>query len=162
MPSVMAPEMPYANGKSAKLTNGHTVIPPKSPTDSLSDELDSTTLQPILRRPSSKRKLSSPLMPAFMVSAPGKVIVYGEHAVVHGKVRKYNRNSLLFHGTDIMIPGCYRCCDIPSILPPSHISVKIETNRYAQISRYCAGSHVEHRRFAMVNLREARQEEELL
>ncbi|KAI9797033.1 MAG: Mevalonate kinase [Piccolia ochrophora] len=31
------------------------------------------------------RKLSSPVMPAFMVSAPGKVIVYGEHAVVHGK-----------------------------------------------------------------------------
>lgn len=27
----------------------------------------------------------SPLMPAFMTSAPGKVIVYGEHAVVHGK-----------------------------------------------------------------------------
>lgn len=32
------------------------------------------------------RKASSPMMPAFMVSAPGKVIVYGEHAVVHGKV----------------------------------------------------------------------------
>ena len=32
------------------------------------------------------RKVSSPLAPAFMVSAPGKVIVYGEHAVVHGKV----------------------------------------------------------------------------
>ncbi|KAF2185093.1 mevalonate kinase-like protein [Zopfia rhizophila CBS 207.26] len=31
------------------------------------------------------RKHSSPLMPSFMVSAPGKVIVYGEHAVVHGK-----------------------------------------------------------------------------
>ncbi|KAI9814123.1 MAG: Mevalonate kinase [Thelocarpon impressellum] len=31
------------------------------------------------------RKPSSPMMPAFMVSAPGKVIVYGEHAVVHGK-----------------------------------------------------------------------------
>jgi mevalonate kinase len=27
------------------------------------------------------------MMPAFMVSAPGKVIVFGEHAVVHGKVR---------------------------------------------------------------------------
>jgi len=90
----MAPELPYTNGKTAKLSNGHTVIPPKSPTESLSDEMDSTTLQPH-RRLSTKRKLSSPLMPAFMVSAPGKVIVYGEHAVVHGKVRKYNRKSLV-------------------------------------------------------------------
>lgn len=32
------------------------------------------------------RKQSTPMMPAFMVSAPGKVIVFGEHAVVHGKV----------------------------------------------------------------------------
>ncbi|THV55026.1 hypothetical protein BGAL_0015g00090 [Botrytis galanthina] len=31
------------------------------------------------------RKQSSPMMPPFMVSAPGKVIVFGEHAVVHGK-----------------------------------------------------------------------------
>lgn len=31
------------------------------------------------------RKTSTPMMPAFMVSAPGKVIVFGEHAVVHGK-----------------------------------------------------------------------------
>ncbi|KAB2578615.1 putative mevalonate kinase protein [Lasiodiplodia theobromae] len=36
-------------------------------------------------RPLPHRKNSSPLMPPFMVSAPGKVIVYGEHAVVHGK-----------------------------------------------------------------------------
>jgi mevalonate kinase len=35
---------------------------------------------------SPPRRGSSPLMPPFMVSAPGKVIVYGEHAVVHGKV----------------------------------------------------------------------------
>ncbi len=37
------------------------------------------------RRPIIDRKPSSPMMPAFMTSAPGKVIVYGEHAVVHGK-----------------------------------------------------------------------------
>jgi mevalonate kinase len=35
--------------------------------------------------PSHERKRSSPMAPAFMVSAPGKVIVFGEHAVVHGK-----------------------------------------------------------------------------
>ncbi|TKA72432.1 hypothetical protein B0A49_06136 [Cryomyces minteri] len=36
-------------------------------------------------QPPGTRKESSPLAPAFMVSAPGKVIVFGEHAVVHGK-----------------------------------------------------------------------------
>ena len=36
-------------------------------------------------RPKHDRKTSSPMSPAFMTSAPGKVIVYGEHAVVHGK-----------------------------------------------------------------------------
>lgn len=36
-------------------------------------------------RPTIQRKPSSPMMPAFMTSAPGKVIVYGEHAVVYGK-----------------------------------------------------------------------------
>lgn len=39
-----------------------------------------------LARPQAhERKPSSPMAPAFMVSAPGKVIVFGEHAVVHGK-----------------------------------------------------------------------------
>jgi mevalonate kinase len=36
-------------------------------------------------RHSHERKPSSPMAPTFMVSAPGKVIVFGEHAVVHGK-----------------------------------------------------------------------------
>jgi mevalonate kinase len=34
---------------------------------------------------SHHRKVSTPMMPPFMTSAPGKVIVFGEHAVVHGK-----------------------------------------------------------------------------
>ena len=41
--------------------------------------------QPKPSKPRAERKISSPMNPAFMTSAPGKVIVYGEHAVVHGK-----------------------------------------------------------------------------
>lgn len=37
------------------------------------------------RIPMHDRKMSNPLAPPFLVSAPGKTIVYGEHAVVHGK-----------------------------------------------------------------------------
>lgn len=51
-------------------------------------------------KPSSRkihgRKASSPMMPAFMVSAPGKVIVFGEHAVVHGKVRLSTFNARMY------------------------------------------------------------------
>jgi mevalonate kinase len=54
---------------------------PKSSQASLSADGD--------ERPPNPRKPSNPLMPSFMVSAPGKVIVYGEHAVVHGKVGEF-------------------------------------------------------------------------
>ncbi|RDW68447.1 hypothetical protein BP5796_09104 [Coleophoma crateriformis] len=37
------------------------------------------------RKKALQRKQSTPMMPPFLVSAPGKVIAFGEHAVVHGK-----------------------------------------------------------------------------
>ena len=57
----------------------------------LSDGLARTKLNGTLKKSDKKRiamarKQSSPMMPAFIVSAPGKVIAFGEHAVVHGKV----------------------------------------------------------------------------
>lgn len=62
--------------------NGHPAV------NGVAADLESTTLNGALqKRMPSKRKQSSPMMPPFMVSAPGKVIVFGEHAVVHCKVR---------------------------------------------------------------------------
>lgn len=51
--------------------------------------------EPETQRRRIARKMSSPMMPAFMVSAPGKVIVFGEHSVVYGKVGLL----LLFYGS---------------------------------------------------------------
>ncbi|PHH60224.1 hypothetical protein CDD81_1924 [Ophiocordyceps australis] len=41
--------------------------------------------KPAASRLALDRRQSSPMAPTFMVSAPGKVIVFGEHSVVHGK-----------------------------------------------------------------------------
>ncbi|KAL2815603.1 ribosomal protein S5 domain 2-type protein [Aspergillus cavernicola] len=56
-----------------------------SPSTTVSSRSFTTTTHTEPTRIKMQRKASSPLAPAFMVSAPGKVIVYGEHAVVHGK-----------------------------------------------------------------------------
>ncbi|KAI9648471.1 Mevalonate kinase [Ciborinia camelliae] len=53
----------------------------------ITDNMDKTSINGSNggKRKNLTRKQSSPMMPPFMVSAPGKVIVFGEHAVVHGK-----------------------------------------------------------------------------
>lgn len=69
----------------------------QSPIDSMAAQLaPSMPAVAALRQdgaPTLRRKQSSPMMPPFMVSAPGKVIVYGEHAVVHGKVELHSPPS---------------------------------------------------------------------
>jgi mevalonate kinase len=69
--------------------------------------------------PTMTRRPSAPMMPPFMVSAPGKVIVYGEHAVVHGKVGTLNWRYYAL--TDTFRPQLRRPspCDPTSTLPSS-------------------------------------------
>jgi mevalonate kinase len=66
------------------LPNGHAGEEADGPSaNGITNGIDSIKVNP---RKKMDRKKSSPMLPAFMVSAPGKVIVFGEHAVVHGKV----------------------------------------------------------------------------
>ncbi|KAM0189407.1 hypothetical protein ACHAPA_002216 [Fusarium lateritium] len=66
----------HANGNG----NGHSHI-----SDSSSETSGASSNGSVNRRIKLSRKMSSPMAPPFMVSAPGKVIVFGEHSVVHGK-----------------------------------------------------------------------------
>lgn len=80
----------YTNGNG--LNGFHSESDPDSPSASSSEAsvngiTNGTSSLKLNPRRKMQRKKSSPMMPAFMVSAPGKVIVFGEHAVVHGKVR---------------------------------------------------------------------------
>lgn len=75
------------------------------------------------------RKPSNPLAPPFIVSAPGKVIVFGEHAVVHGKaaiaaaisLRSYllcstlskSRRTVTLRFTDIGLDHTWNISDLP-------------------------------------------------
>lgn len=81
---------PYAASLHPRTSSHSTQTPEPSPIDSmpaqLASDMPSISTSKPNGAPALLRKQSSPMMPPFMVSAPGKVIVYGEHAVVHGKV----------------------------------------------------------------------------
>jgi hypothetical protein len=73
------------------------------------------------------RKQSSPMMPAFMVSAPGKVIVFGEHAVVHGKVRDggHGKDTDAVERILTYSVGRHCCRHLSTILPAGNIVIEI-------------------------------------
>lgn len=93
------------------------------------------------RRSGLNRKQSSPMMPPFMVSAPGKVIVFGEHAVVHGKVRDRVRIRVVVL---ILHEGSYRSGNFLTILSPRNCTFEIETNHFLTISRYQPFAYMEY------------------
>ena len=72
-----------ANGASAPAFDSGLDISSSPRRVSLENSL--LTTNGIKSRLGHDRKMSSPMMPAFIVSAPGKVIVFGEHAVVYAK-----------------------------------------------------------------------------
>lgn len=89
------------------------------------------------------RKQSSPMMPPFMVSAPGKVIVFGEHAVVHGKV---SVTALKMCNCDLTVDIACNCCrDLTSIISSRYFAFKIEANNLLAFPRYQSFSYLEHR-----------------
>ncbi|EME39713.1 hypothetical protein DOTSEDRAFT_75380 [Dothistroma septosporum NZE10] len=76
-----------ANGTSDMRNGIHKTKASRSPTRDADVQTETSTsaANGHARIPYHKRKESNPLAPPFIVSAPGKTIVYGEHAVVHGK-----------------------------------------------------------------------------
>lgn len=104
--------------KHAPSTNGHHTNSDSSRTPSPNDHANGR-----------RRKDSSPLAPPFIVSAPGKTIVYGEHAVVHGKaaiaaaisLRSYllvttlskSQRTVTLRFTDVGLDHTWNIADLP-------------------------------------------------
>jgi hypothetical protein len=131
------------------MTNGHNGFrsdsEPDSPGTDSSDSVvnvngitNGTSSLRINTRRKMNRKKSSPMMPAFMVSAPGKVIVFGEHSVVHGKVSALAEGRLWDElGVDISLwIGRSSCSHLATIVPPRHNALQVEAHSNAQVPRH--------------------------
>ncbi|TQV90862.1 hypothetical protein V2A60_008330 [Cordyceps javanica] len=75
MPPAAIQDPVMSNGRT---TNGHLHVNGNGASNGPSHAVMSHRVSP-------SRKQSSPMAPAFMVSAPGKVLFFGEHSVVYGK-----------------------------------------------------------------------------
>lgn len=124
---------PATNGTTNLHVNGHKGPSSKSPTRDTEcqteDDSSPERTADLAHRPRHKRKESSPLAPAFIISAPGKTIVYGEHAVVHGKaaiaaaisLRTYllvttlskSKRTISLKFTDIGLDHTWNIADLP-------------------------------------------------
>jgi hypothetical protein len=135
--------------------NGHTDI------NEVSEKMANTEINGSRKkRGLLHRKQSSPMMPPFMVSAPGKVIAFGEHAVVHGKVQ--SNCYCLSTSANNPFSGSYRSSYFSTLISPRHSSLKIKKNHLSPISRHKLFAHMEHRRPAMEQIFCAGKEEILL
>jgi hypothetical protein len=86
-------------------------------------------------RPGEDISSTASELPSFMVSAPGKVIVYGEHAVVHGKVRISLCYSIVASFLT-SCPGRYCSCALPTIVPTSYTVTEIIQDLNAALRGY--------------------------
>lgn len=136
----LTPESPpRLNGRTASFpgpilvsqgeVNGAQSVPIDDDKRSRKQNGDSQTMSSLSHRGFLDRRLSSPMMPAFMTSAPGKVIVFGEHAVVHGKaalaasisLRSYllvtalskSRRTITLRFPDISLDHTWHIDDLP-------------------------------------------------
>lgn len=77
-----------------------------------------------------------------MVSAPGKVIVFGEHAVVHGKV---SLSPMYLYECRLTSIGCHRSSNFTTILPLGDCAIEIEKNGLFALPGHRPVTYMEYR-----------------
>lgn len=104
---------------------------------------------PLAQRLKMDRRQSSPMAPPFMVSAPGKVIVFGEHSVVHGKVNRRTPPPPPSSHPPRPLPT-----DAPWLLPPPQaaIAAAISLRSYLHVTTLSKSKRTVSLRFPDIDL----------